>query len=540
MDTAYCNIWFNFKLHSVQQALAFQGKSVCFLKPSREIKSNTMDLKISYSSKGIENEDVEGLIVFLPEKSDTRAAGLSDLSENLKKIINTAVREEVFNGKTGSSQRLITGSTKPSQLLLIGVGKKEELNPEIIRRAAGGAGKALACSKLKSIGVMLSNVLSTSSNKECGQWISEGLQLGAYEFKSYKSSENNSPKNLKVRILDKEVLSSAKAVKLSALRAVSANIARTLGNTPANDMNPGKLAEEAKNLCKSEGLKYKVIEEKEMQKLGMGMLLGVSQGSITPAKLIFMEYRHPEAKDTLAVVGKGVTFDSGGISLKPGKSMDEMKFDMCGSAAVLGAMNAVAKIKPKLNVIGVVPATENLPGGNAQRPGDIVTAYNGKKVEILNTDAEGRLILGDALSYTIEKYNPVAVVDLATLTGACVVALGHHATGALSNHSGFMERIRQAGEKSGDRVWELPNFPEYGELLKGKYGDLQNIGGPAGGTITGGKFLQHFVGDTPWVHLDIAGTAWNVKYVDYHPANGATGVGVRLLIDLISEWQPLN
>ena len=213
---------------------------------------------------------------------------------------------------------------------------------------------------------------------------------------------------------------------------------------------------------------------------------------------------------------------------------------MCGSAAVLGAMNAVAKIKPKLNVIGVVPATENLPGGNAQRPGDIVTAYNGKKVEILNTDAEGRLILGDALSYTIEKYNPVAVVDLATLTGACVVALGHHATGALSNHSGFMERIRQAGEKSGDRVWELPNFPEYGELLKGKYGDLQNIGGPAGGTITGGKFLQHFVGDTPWVHLDIAGTAWNVKYVDYHPANGATGGGVRLLIALISEWHPLN
>ena len=359
-------------------------------------------------------------------------------------------------------------------------------------------------------------------------------------FAHLEDSENNFPKNLKVRILDKDALSSAKAVKLGALRAVSANIARTLGNTPANDMNPGKLAEEAKNLCKTEGLKYKVIEEKEMQKLGMGMLLGVSQGSITPAKLIFMEYRHPEAKDTLAVVGKGVTFDSGGISLKPGKSMDEMKFDMCGSAAVLGAMNAVAKIKPKLNVIGVVPATENLPGGNAQRPGDIVTAYNGKKVEILNTDAEGRLILGDALSYTIEKYNPVAVVDLATLTGACVVALGHHATGALSNHSGFMERIRQAGEKSGDRVWELPNFPEYGELLKGKYGDLQNIGGPAGGTITGGKFLQHFVGDTPWVHLDIAGTAWNVKYVDYHPANGATGVGVRLLIDLISDWQPLN
>ena len=277
-----------------------------------------------------------------------------------------------------------------------------------------------------------------------------------------------------------------------------------------------------------------------MKKLGMGMLLGVSQGSNSPARLILSEYRTPGAKQTLAIVGKGVTFDSGGISLKPGKSMDEMKFDMCGAAAVLGAMYAVARLKPKINVIGVIPATENLPGGKAQRPGDIVTAFNGKKVEILNTDAEGRLILGDALSYSVKQYKPDAIVDLATLTGACVVALGHHATGALTNHASLMEQVRTAGEQSGDRVWELPNFPEYGELLKGKYGDLQNIGGPAAGTITGGKFLENFVGDTPWVHLDIAGTAWNVKYVDYQPANGATGVGVRLLIDLIQAWKPLN
>ncbi|MCS5662541.1 MAG: leucyl aminopeptidase [Dehalococcoidia bacterium] len=499
-----------------------------------------MDLKISYSSKDIENEAIDSLIVFLPEKSDTRAAGLSSLSETQKKLINSAIKEEIFNGKTGSSLCLITGSAKPSQLLLVGIGKREELNAETLRRAAGTAGKLLSGSKLKSVGVMLTNVLSTAGGKECGQSVSEGLQLGAYDFKSYKSSMNKGPKFIKIRILDKDSISNSNAVKHGALRAVSANLARTLGNTPANDMNPGKLADEATKICKSEGLEFKVLEEKEMKKLGMGMLLGVSQGSVSPGKLIFMEYKHPEAEETLALVGKGVTFDSGGISLKPGKTMDEMKFDMCGSAAVLGTMNAVAQMRPKLNVIGVVPATENLPGGNAQRPGDIVTAYNGKKVEILNTDAEGRLILGDALSYTIEQYKPDAVVDLATLTGACVVALGNHASGALSNHKELMERVSLAGEKSGDRVWELPNFPEYGELLKGKYGDLQNIGGPSAGTITGGKFLEHFVGDTPWVHLDIAGTAWNVKYVDYHPATGATGVGVRLLIDLISEWRPLN
>ena len=220
--------------------------------------------------------------------------------------------------------------------------------------------------------------------------------------------------------------------------------------------------------------------------------------------------------------------------------MDEMKFDMCGAAAVIGTMIGVSKLKPKINVIGVIPAAENLPGGEAQRPGDIVTAHNGKTVEILNTDAEGRLILGDALSYTVKQYKPDVVIDLATLTGACVVALGHHATGALTNHDAVMKQIRRAGDQSGERVWELPNFEDYGENIKGKYADLLNSGGPAAGTITAGKFLENFVNDTPWVHLDIAGTAWNVKYVDYQPSTGATGVGVRLLIDLICNWKALN
>ena len=499
-----------------------------------------MDLKISYSNKGMENEILEGLVIFIPEKYKTRSLGLSSLADNLKKIINNAIKKEIFSGKLGSNLRLITGSDKPSQIFMVGIGKIDELNPESLRRAAGTAGKFLAGSRLKSVGVLISKPINSIFGKECGQWITEGLQLGAYEFNSFKSIDNDHPKNIKLQILDNDSSTSSRAVKLGALRAKSANLARSLGNAPANDMDPGKLADEAKKLCKSKGLGCKVLEEKEMKKLGMGMLLGVSQGSSSPAKLIFMEYHHPEAEETLAVVGKGVTFDSGGISLKPPKTMDEMKFDMCGSAAVMGAMNAVAQIKPKLNIIGVIPATENLPGGNAQRPGDIVTAYNGKKVEILNTDAEGRLILGDALSYTIDQYKPVAIIDLATLTGACVVALGSHASGAITNHETFMERVKLAGEKSGDRVWELPNFPEYGELIKGKYGDLQNVGGPTAGTITGGKFIEHFIGDTPWVHLDIAGTAWNVKHVDYHPATGATGVGVRLLIDLIHDWSPLN
>ena len=277
-----------------------------------------------------------------------------------------------------------------------------------------------------------------------------------------------------------------------------------------------------------------------MKKLGMGMLLGVSRGSIEPAKLVVMEYRHHKAKQKVAFVGKGVTFDSGGISLKPGKNMDEMKFDMCGAAAVLGAMKVIGQVNPKLNIVAVIPTTENLPDGNAQRPGDIVTAHNGKRVEILNTDAEGRLILGDALSYVVKEFKPDAIVDLATLTGACITALGHLTTAAITNNDKLMEQVLNAGIKSGDRVWQLPSFPEYGESIKGKYADLQNIGVGDSGTIIGGLFLEHFINGTPWVHLDIAGTSWNVKHISYHPNSGATGVGVRLIVDLVQNWKMLK
>jgi leucyl aminopeptidase len=272
----------------------------------------------------------------------------------------------------------------------------------------------------------------------------------------------------------------------------------------------------------------------------MGMLLGVSKGSEEPAKLIVLEYRPAGAKQTVALVGKGITFDSGGISLKPGKSMDEMKYDMCGSAAVLGAMSAVAQLKPKVNVIGVVATSENMPSGTAQRPGDIVTAYNGKRVEILNTDAEGRLVLGDALAYTVDKLKPDAIIDLATLTGACVVALGHYIAGAITNNEDLMRQLQSAAQRTGERVWELPNDPDYSEALKGAHGDLQNIADGGAGTIIGGIFLEHFVGDTPWVHLDIAGVAWGVKSIDYHPSKSATGFGVRLLLDLLQQWRPLK
>ena len=407
---------------------------------------------------------------------------------------------------------------------------------------AGKIGKMLVTLKPNLSGIFVTSLIEKISEIDIGQLLAEGITLGAYEFKNYKKQENNKSKNkiIKIKFCDPEKLTSLNALKSGKIRAEATNLARTLGNLPANDLKPKDLAEIAKKIAIDHKMECTVLEEKDMKKRGMGMLLGVSKGSREPAKLIVLEYSHQKAKQTLAIVGKGVTFDSGGISLKPGKNMDEMKFDMCGAASVLGAMKVFGQVNPKLNIIGVIPATENMPGGEAQRPGDIVTAHNGKNVEILNTDAEGRLILGDALSYVVKEFKPDAVIDLATLTGACITALGHITTGAITNNDDFMEEVRKAGISSGDRVWQLPSFPEYGEAIKGKYGDLQNIGSGDSGTIVGGVFLEHFIDKTPWVHLDIAGTSWNVKNIGYQPNSGATGVGVRLLVDLVQKWNFLR
>jgi leucyl aminopeptidase len=501
-----------------------------------------MELKIEYSKDPLAKQKLDALIVFVLEDSDLAVSGLKALPAPLKKNITTSLKLKVFTGKKDKHQQLFSGYANIPQILAIGAGKKDELTSETIRRAAGKAGKLLSVLKANKVGFVVTSVLQNASDPDIGQVLAEGLTLGSYEFNQYKESHNekSKPKSIKILCCDPESLTSLRALKSGKIRADGTNMARTLGNTPANDLKPKDLAAEAEKIARQHKMECTILEEKEMKKLGMEMLLGVSKGSREPAKLIVMEYLHQKAEQTVAIVGKGVTFDSGGISLKPGKNMDEMKFDMCGAAAVLGAMKVIGRVNPKINIIGVIPATENLPGGDAQRPGDIVTAYNGKRVEILNTDAEGRLILGDALSYVVKEFKPDAILDLATLTGACITALGHYVSGAITNNEELMEQVRKAGITSGDRVWQLPSYPEYGESIKGKYGDLQNIGGGDSGTIVGGLFLEHFVDKTPWVHLDIAGTAWNVKHIGYQPNSGATGVGVRLIVDLMQNWKPLN
>jgi leucyl aminopeptidase len=312
------------------------------------------------------------------------------------------------------------------------------------------------------------------------------------------------------------------------------NATRTMALTPGNDMTPTHLANRAKELGADAGLEVTVYDEAWMTNKGMGALLGVSRGSDEPATLTVMRYQgDPSSKETLALVGKGLTFDSGGISLKPPENMHEMKYDMSGGAGVIGAMWAIGKLRPKLNVIGVVPSSENLPGPRAMKPGDILRAMNGKTIEVLNTDAEGRLILADALAYAVEL-GATKIVDAATLTGACVVALGHAASGVMSNDETFVNRFLELVGDVGEKYWRLPLYPEFDTQIKSEIADLKNTGGRPGGAETAGAFLKNFVAETPWIHLDVAGTAYSEGETSYL-AKGPTGIPVRAFVTLAED-----
>jgi len=312
---------------------------------------------------------------------------------------------------------------------------------------------------------------------------------------------------------------------------------RDLGNLPANVLTPEYFAKDAKNLSKGKNFKIKIVDVKQFEKLGLNSFYGVARGSRKPAKMIIVEYKgDPKSSYKLGLVGKGLTFDTGGISLKPSPKMDEMKFDMCGGATVMGLLRAVSLLKPKKNIVFAVGATENMPDGDAQRPGDIVRAYNGKTIEVLNTDAEGRLVLADVLSYVEKNYKPSEMIDFATLTGAVLVALGNRASGIMGNDEKLLSKVKTSSVNTDEKVWELPLWDEYTNDIKGKYADIQNISSNGAGTITAGAFLKEFVGDTPWVHMDIAGTAWRVpKETCYQPNTGASGVAVRLIYDLLES-----
>ena len=436
-----------------------------------------------------------------------------------------------FTGASGQSTLLLAPSGIQAQrLLLIGLGKLP-VAAKSFRNSIGSALAKAAGSKTKDLAICFDGVDVTGQNSE---WmVSQTGELAAtttYAFDQFKSKDNKKAVNLtKVTFLanDKKshtALSSA-ATTAQAI-ANGMDTTRTLGNLPGNECPPAYLAKEAKKIARGQKkLSIKVIEEKEMKELGMGALLSVSAGSDQPAKLIIMEYKGGKKGDAPHIlVGKGVTFDTGGISLKGGADMDQMKFDMCGAASVLGTMQAVVEMDLPLNVIGVITSAENMPSGGATRPGDIITTMAGLTVEVLNTDAEGRLVLCDALTY-VKRFKPASVIDIATLTGACLVALGNHTSGMLGNDDEVMDNLRFAADSTQDAVWQLPMGEEYMRQLDSPFADMGNIGGRNAGTITAACFLSRFTEDYPWAHLDIAGTAW----ISAGPKKGATGRPVPLL-----------
>ena len=416
-----------------------------------------------------------------------------------------------LSGKAGSTLllRALPG-VAAERVLLVGLGERKEFSETSYREAVRGAGNALKELGAKDAALFLVDIKVAA---RAVSWNVRQAVLGIrdafYRFdqlKTQKKPDAPALENVVLPLSAKPELQ--QAVKEASATADGAELARTLGNLPSNICTPSYLAEEAKKLARQFKLQVEVLERKDMEKLGMGAFLSVTNASHQPPKLIVLRYSGgAKAKKPIALVGKGITFDTGGISLKPSGEMDEMKFDMSGAGSVLGAIRALAGMRAPVNVVGVIPTCENMPGGHATKPGDIVTTLSGQTVEILNTDAEGRLILCDALSYA-ERFEPEVVVDIATLTGACVVALGHVATGLFANDQKLADEIQAAADDAWDRVWQMPLWEDYQEGLRSNFADFANIGGRPGGAITAACFLARFTRKMRWAHLDIAGTAW--------------------------------
>ncbi|AQZ93489.1 leucyl aminopeptidase [Halopseudomonas phragmitis] len=476
-----------------------------------------------------------GCLVVALSEARSLSGPAADLDKACGGQISAAIKHGDITGKPGQSLMLfgLPGITA-QRVLLLGYGKEDELNDRGLRKLAkavvaqlkdGGASDALLT--LPALEIKDRDLYART------RLLVETISDALYQFDQFKSKKASAPK-LKKCLLWSADKSDAATLK-SAIehgQAIGSGMALTknLGNLPGNVCTPSYLAREAKALAKAHPeLEIEVLDEKAMKALGMGSLLSVSAGSAEPAKLIRFSYNGGKAKGKPHVlVGKGITFDTGGINLKPGLNMDEMKYDMCGAATVFGVMKAVASLKLPINVVGLIAAAENMPSGTATKPGDIVTSMSGQTIEILNTDAEGRLVLCDALTYA-ERFKPASVVDIATLTGACIVALGSNVSGLMGNNDELIDQLLSAGKQADDRAWQLPLFEEYQEQLDSPFADMANIGGPKAGTITAGCFLSRFAKAYPWAHLDIAGTAWISGGKD----KGATGRPVPMLVQYL-------
>lgn len=493
-----------------------------------------MDIKVA--SGDITKLKFDAIIVNLFEGMKGPAGATGAVDKALGGLITQLIAEGEIKGKLNEVTLIHSmGKISPARVVVAGLGKEQELNLTKIRGVVAEACRLLRKVGAKRVGTIAHGAGSGGIDAEkSAQAVIEGAILGLYTFRRHQTKEPDQKDIKELRIVErdrKKLPELQRGANIGRIMAEATNLARDMANEPANYMTPTQMAEVAKKVAQDYGLEFKVLEKKDMEKLGMGALLGVAQGSRQPPKFITLNYKGSDASKTpLGLIGKGVTFDSGGISIKPSEGMGDMKGDMSGGAAVIAAMRAIGELKPKINVTALIPATENLPDGAAVKPGDILKALNGKTIEIVNTDAEGRLILADALSYAGKlKLSPL--VDVATLTGACHVALGDVCSGAFGNDEQLTQRVIGAGEESGERFWQMPMDEEYKEQNKSEVADIKNTGGRWGGAITAAQFLAEFVGETPWVHLDIAGTARTDKERKVL-VKGSTGIAVRTLVNL--------
>ena len=486
---------------------------------------------MKFSAKSVDLNKIKSACVVITADSkgtltDTAKEVLSHCDINLQSFY----KSDEFTGKTGQLLTLYPVKNSIAKLIVVGLGKAENLNPKTARTALTKLVGTLKSSPTKQIVICWDDVAFAGWSKtQQASACAQAFTYGYYQFTRCKSKGDEKTPSPTITYHCANPRTVNKALAEGQAIGEGCNVARELGNLPGNICTPKYLAGEAKKLARqSKSFTTQVLSEKQMQALGMHSLLSVSAGSDEPAQLIVMQYQGAsKTAKPHVLVGKGITFDTGGISLKPGAAMDEMKFDMCGAASVFGTMHTLAKLQPKINVVAIVAAAENMPSGSATKPGDIVTSMSGQTIEILNTDAEGRLVLCDALTFA-EKFKPKSVVDIATLTGACVIALGSHATGLFSNNDELAEKLLAAGNTTDDRAWRMPLWDAYQKQLDSNFADMANIGGREAGSVTAACFLSRFTEKYPWAHLDIAGTAWHSG-----GNKGATGRPVSLLLEYL-------
>jgi leucyl aminopeptidase len=497
-------------------------------------------MQITFESRPYAALETEALVSYVFEENDPIQGRISELDQTASGLLRNLAKSGEVSGKALEMTLIhVPAGLKAARLLLVGAGKREQFTSAALRKLAGAALRYLKARSVKQLAFL---VRENNATEESAQAIAEGVLTANFETDKYKTEKKND-KSIDTVLLtgysDAERAAAEKGLTRGRIIAESQNFARDLINEPSNKLTPKILAEKAEAMAKQAGLAVEILDEKKIADLKMGALLSVSQGGPEPPRVMVVTYTPANLKPgapVIGLIGKAVTFDTGGISIKPADGMEKMKYDMAGGATMLGVMRALAALKPNVKVICVVPATENMPGGTAQKPGDIQTAMSGKTIEVLNTDAEGRLILADAVHYA-KQLGATHLVDAATLTGAIVVALASINVGVFGGaDQAWTDKVLASAKAAGEKMWQMPMDDEYREFIKGTVADIQNIGsGKGGGSITGAWFIREFAGDTPWVHLDIAGTAWNDDAKAWL-AKGPTGVALRTLVNLAMSY----